>query len=136
VFKTGTPKLIKMLDTFAGDLQRNLGDVYEHIQKEGVEMTIFSWCFITLFICKAPLEFSVRIMDMFLCEGEQIIFSSLLKMLSLKKEKILRKKFEELVIYFNGQFAKECFDEFYITTLLSPLGYVNGIDEEYEVLES
>lgn len=130
----GTPKLTKILDAFAVSLQNNLQQVYEHFQKEGIELTLFSWCYITLFICRGPLDFSERVMDMFLYEGEQIIHSILLKMLSLKKNKILRMKFEELFGFLNDGLVKECCQEYHFTTLLSPIGFMEEIEEEYDIL--
>jgi len=53
-------------------------------------------------------------------------------MLTLKKAKIMRMSFEGLFHYLNGEIAKECFEEFSMSALLSSTAYY--IEEEYDIL--
>ncbi|CAG9313169.1 unnamed protein product [Blepharisma stoltei] len=135
VFKTGTPKLVGMLDSFSNKLQSLLPEVHCHLQTENLEITCFSPFFITIFGCKAPIQNAMRVIDMFLYEGEQVLYSLLLNMLTLKRGKILRMNFEELFRYFNNEMAKECLDEYNLATLLSPVTkYVESVDDDYDML--
>mmetsp|Transcript_8185 Transcript_8185/g.8040 ORF Transcript_8185/g.8040 Transcript_8185/m.8040 type:complete len:127 (+) Transcript_8185:90-470(+) len=125
-----------MLDCLSSQLESLLPEVYNHLQTENLELTCFSPYFITIFGCKVPLQYGMRVVDMFLYEGEQVIISLLLNMLTLKQGKILRMNFEELFRYFNSEMAKECFEEFNLAALLGPLTkYAESVEDDYDILE-
>jgi hypothetical protein len=75
-------------------------------------------------------------MDMFLFEGEQILFTVILKMLQMKRDKILHLKGQDLYLYIRQRMIRECFQDYHIQTLLSPLSQAASEREmvEYELL--
>jgi hypothetical protein len=122
VFKTGTPKLLTMLQSLGRQLKSRLPEVHRHFVEEEVEMMVcFSQYFITIFMYDTPLHMSVRIMDLFLLEGEHVLFNLVLKMVLLKKDAILALSSQDLYAYLRSQLVRECYDEYDIATLLAPV---------------
>lgn len=124
-----------MLDSFSSQLKLKLPEVHNHLQTENIEITCFSGYFITIFGYKIALEYGMRVIDMFLYEGESVVHNLLIKMLSLKQSKILRMNFEELFRYLSGAIAKECFEEYDMVSLLSPLTRsIQVLEDDYDFL--
>lgn len=126
-----------MLESLEKQMKRKLSDIAQHFLRQDIEYTMcFSQCLITIFLYDAPLELSTRIMDMFLFEGEQILFTVILKMLQMKRDKILHLKSQDLYMYIRQRMVRECFQEYHIQTLLSPLSQAASEREmvDYELL--
>jgi hypothetical protein len=131
VFRCGTPKLVTMLESLGRQIKQRLPEVHRHFLNEGVELMIcFSQYFITLFMYDTPLDMSHRIMDLFLLEGEHVLFNLVLKMILLKKEKILGLAAQDLYTYLRYRLVRDCYDEFHLATLLAP---VSQMHEEVEL---
>lgn len=131
VFKTGTPKLLTMLESLSRQIKHKIPDVHRHFVAEGVEvMVCFAQYFITLFMYDTPLAMSVRIMGLFLLEGEHVLFNLVLKMIVLKRDKILSFTEQDLYAYLRSSLVKDCFEEFNLATLLAP---VSQMTEEAEM---
>ena len=132
VFLPGTPKLVRMLDSFSRQLESHMLDLYLHFQAQGLHISVFAQYFLTVFAYKTPPELVVRVMDLFLLEGEQVLFNILIKMLQLKRHKLLCMDFEQIHAYILCSLAEECLKEYHITTLYS----VNSLhcEEEYTIL--
>ena len=55
---------------------------------------VFTHFFITIFSYNVPIEYAFRVMDLFFILEEKIIFECIIKLLSLKKDKLLEMKSE------------------------------------------
>lgn len=132
VFKSGTPKLVSMLESLSRQIKHRLPEVHKHFLTEGAEIMIcFSQYFITLFMYDTPIPMSMRIMDLFLLEGEQVLFNLIIKMLLFKREKVLALNGQYLYTYLRSRLVRECYDEYHLATLLSP---VSEMHEEVELM--
>ncbi|OMJ88847.1 hypothetical protein SteCoe_9151 [Stentor coeruleus] len=119
VYLNNTPKLNQLLTELESNIKQGLPKVYKRMCKEGVQMVMLSQYFITILAYKVKNRFAVRVMDMFLCIGEQVIIKSLYTMLRLKQEKILKLKNEYLFRYLIETLVSECYDEYHTTTLFA-----------------
>lgn len=125
VFKRGTPKLVSMLESLGRQIKKRHPEVHRHFAVEGVEMMVcFSQYFITLFMYDTPFDMAFRIMDLFLLEGEHVLFNLLLKMIMLKKEKILSISGQDIYSYLRSRLVRDCYDEYNVATLLTPASQV------------
>ena len=101
-------------------LEKRLPEISQHLENEEIELiACFSQYFITLFLYDTPTNIGLRIFDVFLLEGERVLFELLYKMLDLKKEKILLLTQQDLLFYLRKKLVKECFEEFSLSTLFS-----------------
>ena len=114
-----TPKLNQLLCALNSKIFKELPRVFNHFKQEGVELVMFSQYFITILAYKAKFRFAVRIMDVFLCTGEEILHVVLFNMIKLKQEKILELKNEALFRFLLETLVKDCYEEFHISTLLA-----------------
>ena len=79
---------------------------------------VFSSIIATIFIYDSPEQVATQIFDVFLLDGEQVIFTLLLKMIELKEEKILNTFDHDLLKYIRQKMCKECLDEISMPVLL------------------
>jgi len=115
LYFNNTPKLMRMIDVLEQNIKKSLPTLYQHFVNENVIPLfsgLFSPFFITIFCYNVPMEYSVRIIDLFLVIEEKIIFECLLKLLSLKEGKLLKMPMEELHSYIRNELVKECVIEY------------------------
>ena len=111
------------------EVKKRFLDLHQHFKEEEVELLVcFTHYFITIFLYDTPTNIGIRIFDMFLLEGEKILFDLLYKMLALKRSKILELTSQDLNQYLRKRLVKECFEEYSLTTLFSP-----GVQEDLEM---
>ena len=72
---------------------------------------VFSSILQTIFIYDSPEEIATHIFDVFLLDGETVIFTLLLKMIELKEEKILNLYDHDLLQYIRSEMPNECLSE-------------------------
>ena len=86
-FDMETSKLINLLEFLECVLETAWTDVYDHIMAEiGISLVpVFSSIIQTIFIYDSPDEIATHIFDVFLLDGETIIFTLLLKMIEIKE---------------------------------------------------
>jgi hypothetical protein len=90
VYNDSTPKLIDMLSEFERHFIRILPELAGHLIDNNVPLALcFSHVFTTIFIYDIPIATATRIIDVFLYDGEHIIYKILLNMMKLKSEQIL-----------------------------------------------
>lgn len=83
-------RLHSLIDELTLRLKKRVPAVYEHFRKQDVSMVgLFSHIFLTAFVYKAPLEFSVRMFDLFLLDKEEALISCVVKIMNLMQERIL-----------------------------------------------
>ena len=61
---------------------------------------------------------ATQIFDVFLLDGEQVIFTLLLKMIELKEKKILECYDHDLLEYIRTQMSQECLEEISMLILM------------------
>ena len=102
------------------DVKKRYPDLHKHFkQQEVILMAVFSQYFIALFLYDIPTNIGIRIFDVFLLEGERVLFNLLYKMLGLKRNKILELEAQDLFMYLRKRLIKECFEEYPISSLLA-----------------
>ena len=69
-------------------LSDKLPKVYEVLERFGIEVSLFSW-FLTCFVDNIPVEVYLRIWDVFLYEGNKVLFRFALAFFKLHEEEIL-----------------------------------------------
>ncbi|OMJ86740.1 hypothetical protein SteCoe_11676 [Stentor coeruleus] len=129
LFKEETPKLTKLLHSLKIKLKEKCPEVYNHLKSEGIEMTVFAKYFLTFFMCEQEKELGVRVLDSFLCFGENEILEIINTALLLERKKILGLKYEELFMFCAKELGKRCLD-----VIKGNIIHVNEIDDDYTML--
>lgn len=115
LFIKNTPRLLQVIDLFIIKLKQKLPVLYKHFSDiEFLEfiLGIFSHFFITLFSYNVYIEFSARIMDLFFLIEDKVIIDTLLHLLYLKQEELLKMNMEEIAIYIKNSFINDCIEEY------------------------
>eukprot|EP01097_Dermamoeba_algensis_P008061 TRINITY_DN5235_c0_g1_i1.p1 TRINITY_DN5235_c0_g1~~TRINITY_DN5235_c0_g1_i1.p1 ORF type:complete len:559 (+),score=107.19 TRINITY_DN5235_c0_g1_i1:94-1770(+) len=83
-------------------LKDHLPALYEHFKKENISPSLYatSW-FIGLFAGRLPLHITIRVWDVYLYEGWQIIFSVSMAILKMAQKSLLELKFEKALEFLN-----------------------------------
>lgn len=88
-------------------LQDTLPELYDHLQDMNLEPHMYaSQWFLTLFTAKFPLHMVFHILDIFLSEGKNVIFSIALALLKISRKDLLALDFEGVLKYFRVQLPK------------------------------
>lgn len=73
-----------------GDLlERKLPKLYKHLIENDIELTLFSW-FFTIFVDGTRPELLMRIWDIFLYEGDKILFRFALAILHIAQDELIK----------------------------------------------
>jgi len=70
---------------------------------------IFSPLLQTIFVYQTPESIALHIFDVFLFDGDQVIFTLLINMIKMQEEKILQLESKDLLDYMKKEMTKECF---------------------------
>eukprot|EP01016_Furgasonia_blochmanni_P041266 TRINITY_DN5335_c0_g2_i2.p1 TRINITY_DN5335_c0_g2~~TRINITY_DN5335_c0_g2_i2.p1 ORF type:complete len:478 (+),score=93.14 TRINITY_DN5335_c0_g2_i2:66-1436(+) len=93
VYRSGTPKAIQLVRSLSLKIRDSLPEVYIHITKRDLSiLTCFTQFFVTILLYNTPLEHSARILDMFLIASENFIVDCLVRLLSIGRDEILKKR--------------------------------------------
>ena len=115
-FLTNNNFIISLLNKFLQKLQNNFPLIYNHFEKINFIDSIpgiFSQFYLTIFAYEnIPIDFSLRIFDLFWIFSDEIITNSLINMLNLKKNEILNMEKEDLHIFIKNDFVKNCVENF------------------------
>ena len=109
-FDMQTSKLICLLGFLECVLETAWPNVYNHIMEE-IEISlvpVFSSILQTIFIYDSPENVATQIFDVFLLDGETVIFTLLLKMIEHKEQKILSLLDHDLLKYIRTEMPNEC----------------------------
>jgi len=115
LFTRNTPKLLRMIDILEGSIRKQLPLLYEHfVNQDFINEfgAVFTQFFLTIFSYNIPIEYAYRVMDLFFILEEKIIFECLLKLLSLKEDKILSMEYEEIFHYIKNDIVNDCIQDF------------------------
>ena len=72
-------------------LAEKLPRLNSHFEQHGIELSLFSW-FLTAFVDNIPVRVYLRIWDVFLYEGNKVLFRFALAFLKMHEEQILQMK--------------------------------------------
>jgi Rab-GTPase-TBC domain len=129
LFIDGTPRLNKILFELKCRLETSDYQLYTHFTSQTLEINVFAKYFITLFACDENTEVSVRVLDIFLCDGEEILYSIIIKALKKEKAKLLRMKYEELFSFFSKNLGRKCLEVINGEVIRLP-----DLDDEYTMV--
>eukprot|EP01017_Pseudomicrothorax_dubius_P017898 TRINITY_DN20008_c0_g1_i2.p1 TRINITY_DN20008_c0_g1~~TRINITY_DN20008_c0_g1_i2.p1 ORF type:complete len:124 (+),score=13.43 TRINITY_DN20008_c0_g1_i2:307-678(+) len=91
VFANGTPKIFELVGELEKRLKRDFPAVLTKIvDSELTVLNCFGHHFITLMVTAMPLTSAVRILDVFLEEGEKVLFDILLRLIKIHEAEILK----------------------------------------------
>jgi len=112
-FKDACPKLMENIFQFENLLREEQPDVLEHMESSGVTVhSAFTHLFLTLACQNSPVEFSVRIIDVFLLQGDKVLFDVLLKVITVCKKDIMGLRDEKLFQFFKKDIMFVCFEKY------------------------
>jgi hypothetical protein len=95
------------MDSFNHQVKRRFFELFAHFNAQDVELTsCFSQYFLTIFLYDTSTQIGLRIFDLFLFEGEKVLFDLLFKILALKKEKLLELQSQDLFYYLRKRIVK------------------------------
>lgn len=103
LYKPGMPGAQLLLFQFEALLDEFVGDVAEHLRKESIVPSMYAtqW-FITVFAYNFPFDVVVRIWDVFLHEGWEIVFRVAIAIIKGNRKEILSRHFETILEFFRG----------------------------------
>ncbi|EDV27462.1 uncharacterized protein TRIADDRAFT_21193, partial [Trichoplax adhaerens] len=124
-------------------LEKMLPDLYYHFQGNRVEAHMYaSQWFLTLFTAKFPLAVSYHVMDMFLCEGMEVLFRVAITILKHISKELLLLDFEGIMKHFRVTLPKKCLSEEFCSRVLLDCGRVKidskklrKYEKEYYILK-
>jgi len=112
-FKDSCPKLMENVFKFEGMLREEAPDMLEHMEMNGVTVhSAFTHIFMTLACQHTPVEFSVRIIDVFLLKGDDVLFDVLMKVMHVCKKDIMTLRDEKLFGFFKRDIMFVCFEKY------------------------
>ncbi|RDD44452.1 Rab GTPase-activating protein 1 [Trichoplax sp. H2] len=123
--------------------KKMLPDLYYHFQGNRVEAHMYaSQWFLTLFTAKFPLAVSYHVMDMFLCEGMEVLFRVAITILKHISKELLLLDFEGIMKHFRVTLPKKCLSEEFCSRVLLDCGRVKidskklrKYEKEYYILK-
>eukprot|EP01135_Chromosphaera_perkinsii_P004779 Nk52_evm10s296 gene=Nk52_evmTU10s296 len=84
-----------------------LPSLYAHLVQQGIETEMYaSQWFLTIFAAKFPLDLVFQLMDVFLCEGEDMIFTIAVSLLKDNQDLLMKLEFEEILKFFRISLPK------------------------------
>ena len=114
VYKTGTPKALSLVKILEKRIESEVPEVFYHMEEQGIDVQMsFDQAFITILLYYTPMNFSKRIIDMFLLIGEKVIIDVLIRMLAICKEEILQRESPEILHSFlKKDLVDYCFSKY------------------------
>lgn len=122
VFYDKTPKLKSLLTSLDQQVEKRLPEIYAHCLAQNTKPAEpFIQFFVSIFCTDCPLDMSIRILDVFIHEGDHVLFVVILRMLQAKRGVILGLEGGELHTYLRKRLAEECCQELGLEFLLTAL---------------
>ena len=119
VYLPGTPKLNDLQSALNRKLELNLPNIMKHFEANDVQTIMMSQHFLTLLAYKAKHRFSVRVMDLVLAQGGDVIVKVLFNMIKMKRNKILKLFGEYLFRFLMEKMVDECYEDYHFSTLVA-----------------
>src|SRR5690606_37358979 len=113
MFVDNCPRLMDNLFKFEQLIKDEIPDVFAHMENEAIMVHgCFAGYFLTVCSQTCPVEFSKRIMDVFLLNGEPVIFDVLMKVMITCKKDIFALKGEKLFGFLKSDMMHTCFEKY------------------------
>uniref|UniRef100_H2YCK6 Rab-GAP TBC domain-containing protein n=1 Tax=Ciona savignyi TaxID=51511 RepID=H2YCK6_CIOSA len=108
LFKNGFESLHLKFYQLERSIEELMPNLFDHFKQLGIECHMFSsqW-FLTLFTAKFPLSMVYQVIDVYLSEGETIVFRVALGLLQCSRRELLALDFEGILKYFRVQLPKK-----------------------------
>ena len=129
MFTENTPKLSKLLLELKSRIEKSDAELFNHFAAEGIDITVFAKYFLTLFSCDGNIELATRVIDIFLCDGDEALFSLLVNAINFERCRLLKLNYEELFMFLSKKLGEKCLEILNGQTLKLP-----EIDDEYTML--
>lgn len=93
LFIEGFPKLMRLLAHHDKILTKFLPKLKKHFDKNGLDAVLYSlkWFFV-IFIERIPFSLCLRVLDLYLWEGERIVTAMAYTILKMHRDKLLKFK--------------------------------------------
>lgn len=122
-FSSDMQKLIDFINFMSCVLETTFPKVHQQIVNLIDEnlVPVFSPNIQTIFVYDCPEHVATQIFDAFLLDGEQVVFTLLIKMIQLKEEEILKfgpEDDQQLLEYLRSYMILDCLKTYPMTTLL------------------
>jgi hypothetical protein len=108
LFLNETPKLILHINELTFKIKTRLSKLYTHFESEGFLekiLGVFSGFYTTLFTYNVNYQLSLRVWDLFMEFGENVISEVIINMLKLCLNEIMVMKFDDLFKFFRNDFV-------------------------------
>lgn len=110
LFLNETPKLILHINELKFKIKTRLSKLYSHFESEGFLendniLGVFSGFYTTLFTYNVNYQLSLRVWDLFMEFGENVISEVIINMLKLCLNEIMVMKFDDLYKFFRNDFV-------------------------------
>jgi len=108
LYKPGFPRLFSCFALHEALLKVTMPGLHAHFLKEGVITSMYAtkW-YLNVFLEALPFPVVVRVWDLYLHGGYEVIFNVSLAILKAYEDKLLRLKFEELLTFFTATLPKD-----------------------------
>ena len=115
-FIPGFPKLIRFQDHHDRILHKKLRRLQKHLVTQNITTGLYTlkW-FFQCFLDRLPFSLSIRIWDLFLLEGESIMFATAFTILRLHRKTLLKMGMDELIEFLQKSLAEDfLYEEDYV----------------------
>mmetsp|Transcript_6308 Transcript_6308/g.9365 ORF Transcript_6308/g.9365 Transcript_6308/m.9365 type:complete len:271 (-) Transcript_6308:1547-2359(-) len=119
VLSSDLSKFKAMVTEFERTLEERLPRVKAHFKKENLSCYVFQPFLTTICTYNVPEDLATRVMDWFLLDGENVVYSFLVSVLKVSEHKILNMSGEELYKYLRKQVVLDALEEAGIDSILS-----------------
>jgi len=120
-FIPGFPKLIRFQDHHDKILHKKLRRLQKHLISQNITTGLYTlkW-FFQCFLDRLPFSLSIRIWDLYLLEGESIMFATAFTILRMHRKTLLKMQMDELIEFLQKTLAEDFLfeDDYVIETAL------------------
>ena len=110
VYMKGMQKLTMMIDDLKMKISKRLPEINQHINELDVNLYgIVSHLYFTIFIYYTPLDFAARVFDLFLIGGESVITETILIIMELMQDEIMKEKTINIHEYIRCKMIENCY---------------------------
>ncbi|XP_022235069.1 ecotropic viral integration site 5 ortholog-like isoform X2 [Limulus polyphemus] len=122
-------------------VQEQIPELHIHFQSQSFHTSMYasSW-FLTLFTAALPLQLALRVMDLFLSEGMEMVFRIAVAILQFCKEDLLQLDMEGMLRYFQKEMPSKCeTDPDYLVSIALQVKYnskkMKKLEKDYTTLK-
>lgn len=114
LFMDNFPKMYILIDCLENNIREEFPEFYDLLLENDITIQeIFGNSILSILFYKIPLEYTDKIIDNFLYEGEKIVIEILLRMLKLNISKVMQLSTKESIFdYFSNYFFSNTFSHY------------------------